>query len=129
MTKLTVNEIIDIVYPNGQFYKNHLLDDLYFEFGNNHLRTGLKYEHLYSSERKVPLTGEEYVYGDFLLYDENGHDGCFQILSFDSLKDIGNWILGDAGIDNPFTDRMITIVYGKVKKYEIVDGELRWIDS
>lgn len=117
MTELNVDQLLSLIEEEtGIRYRKYILENLEFCWGNEHI--------------KVPsLTGSEAVYGDYLLYDSCGHDGTEFIFFCESLEQVEDLIMGDAGILNPFTTYNIAIVFGKVKHYKIMnDKELVWLD-
>lgn len=70
-------------------------------------------------EREFPLTGEEVVRGDYLLYDLVGHHGVALILQFDSLKELIRFVLNGGGYTNPFTTYQIPIINGQIRRFRI----------
>jgi hypothetical protein len=113
------------------FAKKYILKKLDFIGGNEHIKNPLNDPIEYCiQDREVPLTGEEEVYGDYLLYDCCGHDGTELIFCHDSLEELEKQMLGGAGIFNPFTTTMIAIVHGRVKHYKHNGSpeSFRWVD-
>ncbi|GIN84342.1 hypothetical protein J6TS2_07280 [Heyndrickxia sporothermodurans] len=73
------------------------------------------------SEREIPLSANELVYGDYLTYDCCGHDGTEIIYTFESLDVLANHIMCEAVIQNLFTTYNIAFEHGEVKHYEIYE--------
>lgn len=57
----------------------------------------------------------------FLVYDVTGHNGEWQILGFEELKDVEDYILSPAGILNMFTTELVVLEDLKVKKYNVYE--------
>lgn len=78
-------------------------------------------------QREVPLTGNEIINGEFLLYEYIGHTGDTYIKEFNSIDEIENEIISGSGLTNTFTTYQLAIIKGTVKVYSIfftngVDG-------
>lgn len=82
----------------------------------------------YFRDREGPLTGQEMVTGDYLVFDYVGHSEDMFITQFNSINEIEEKITGGGGITNPFTTYQIAIVMGRFRQYNItftngVDGQ------
>lgn len=82
----------------------------------------------YFRGREVPLSGEELIYGDFILFDYCGHNGDMYIEEFDSIEQLEKSIKDDGGFTNLFTTYQVAIIKGEVKDYNLYftngsDGE------
>jgi len=137
--KMTVDTLISMIWEEVKEDLKMVAEDTHREvtleridfFGDNeHIENPLNHPiQYYFKKRETPLTGEEVVYGDYLLYDCCGHNGTAIIYSCENLEEIESHIMSDGGIRNSFTTYNIAIVFGKVKHYEIVDNEkFVWID-
>ncbi|MFK3936606.1 hypothetical protein ACI2JA_03700 [Alkalihalobacillus sp. NPDC078783] len=135
MTEIRVGKLIDLII--GEFEvsdriyhrREYMLESLDFKYGNYHIKNPNNdlSNHIYE-ERDIPLSGEEAVYGDFLLYDYCGHDGKELIKSFNSLKELEKEILSPWGITNMFTTYNIAFVKGNIKNYKVENKTLEWIN-
>ena len=104
---LTENYIYKSLEFRGKRNK-YLLNPLNQEKGIRYLR-----------QREIPLTGEEEIDGEYLLFTEMSHDELTFLEDFDSLSELESEIVSDCGIINPFTTYSAGFVNGKVKDYEI----------
>lgn len=88
---------------------------------NKHLRNPLNLDKscYYSREREKSLSGEELIYGDFILFDYCGHSEDMYIKEFDSLEQLEKAIKDDGGLTNPFTTYQVAIIKGQVKDYNL----------
>ncbi|NEZ41960.1 hypothetical protein [Paenibacillus alvei] len=73
----------------------------------------------YFRKRDVPLSGEEMVAGDYLLFDYVGHNEDMFLTQFKSLHELEAEMTNSGGITNPFTTYQIAIIHGVVKRYDI----------
>lgn len=73
----------------------------------------------YFRDREIPLTGNEIVFGDYLLFDYVGHNEEMYLRQYDHLEDLEKDIIGRGGITNSFTTYLIPIIMGEIKKYNI----------
>ncbi|BBH19245.1 hypothetical protein Back11_05900 [Paenibacillus baekrokdamisoli] len=95
---------IDIIGTNNSALRNPLnLDESVFYF----------------RDRENPLTGQEIITGDYLIFDYIGHNGDMFIKQFNSIDELEEEITGSGGITNTFTTYQIAIVMGKVRHYNI----------
>ena len=133
MTEITVRDLLKMVYEQEERVYGERVDD-YIEYslgnvdifgeGNDHLCNPLNGngECHYFRPRETPLTGDEIIRGDYILYDVVGHNGDEFINSYETFDELERNILGGAGVFNMFTTVIVAIVHGKVKRYK-VDGD------
>lgn len=81
----------------------------------------------YFREREHPLTGQEMIKGEYLIFKYIGHNGNMFIHEYNSIIELEKEITGGGGITNPFITYQLPIVMGKVHHYNItfinkVDG-------
>jgi hypothetical protein len=79
----------------------------------------LYFEDKKTDEETVKRSGDEMVFGDYLLFDIYGHDGRYTLTSCKSLAEVEMRIMSGAGITNSFTNEQVAVVHGEVKKYEL----------
>ncbi|WP_169088959.1 hypothetical protein [Paenibacillus sp. PL91] len=70
-------------------------------------------------EREIPLTGQEMITGEYLIFDYCGHNEDMFIKQFNSINELEEEIIGGGGITNTFTTYQIAFVSGKVRHYNI----------
>ncbi|RAP77189.1 hypothetical protein [Paenibacillus montanisoli] len=108
-----VYKTVDIIGTNNSALRNPLnLDEDVFYF----------------RDREYPLTGQEMISGDYLLFKYIGHNGDMFINECISIDELEDEITGGGGITNTFTTFQIPIVMGKVRHYTItfingIDGQ------
>lgn len=73
----------------------------------------------YFRPRPVPLTGDEEISGEYLMFDYCSHYESMKLREFESLSELEKIILDGAGITNNFTSDMVAIVHGTVKRYTV----------
>jgi len=137
VTELTVNEIIDILYEadgaehlepyyNYQDFKDNMLNILqFFNCGEE-----LEEDEVRRSGRDTPLTGEEVVRGDLLLFDYYHHDNYASIEKIDSIDDVECAILNEAEFSSHYKSSIVLIEKGEEKKYKYNENNntVEWID-
>ena len=74
----------------------------------------------YFLDRKVPLTGNELVIGDYWLFAYGARYETMYLVQYDSIEELENQIISDGGIINTYVTCLIAIVKGKVKRYQIL---------
>lgn len=121
--------ICEAIYSelNTNGLADYSLDDLYqeliFKGGNEQLNESFSMCHYPSKShivpRTIPLTGNENIEGKYLLFSDIGHLPEILLITFDSLTDLEQVIIGGGGILNPFTSIQIAILNGSVKPYRI----------
>ncbi|WP_339209199.1 hypothetical protein MHH56_15585 [Paenibacillus sp. FSL K6-3182] len=73
----------------------------------------------YFRDRETPLTGQEMITGDYLIFDYTGHNEDMFIKQFNSINELEEEITDGGGITNTFTTFQIALVFGKVRHYNI----------
>lgn len=142
-TSQTVSELIDKInaeiHPEGEegtAWRNHLLSVLDFGLHNIHLTNPLNLlpvghprHQFFTQDREVPLTGDEIVYGNYLLFSYMGHKGEGAISVFPDLPALEKVLLGGGGLRNPFSSYLVPVVHGEVKKlsYNEKENTLEWL--
>ena len=98
----------------------YLMGNIDFWGGNKHLSLPLS-DNYYTDTRRFdnPLTGDEIVHGEFLLYSYCGHDGVSVLKSYDTLTGLEDAILSPGGITNTFSTFYIPFIGGVPKEYRI----------
>lgn len=88
---------------------------------NGELRNPLNLDEsfFYFRDREIPLTGQEMITGDYLIFDYTGHNEDMYITQFNSINELEEEITGHGGITNQFTTYQIAIVKGKVRQYKV----------
>lgn len=96
---------------------------------NEHIQNPLNnpFEY-YFKERMSPLNKEDVIYGDFLLYYSCGHSGVELVKSFKNVDEIEKRLLSINMCHNVFSIHEIVILYGKIKKYKIINNQVIWFD-
>jgi hypothetical protein len=72
-----------------------------------------------NTPRHAPLTGDEPVYGDFLLLDYCAHCPSVTLHDYSSLEDLEDDITGGGGITNHFTSHQLAFLHSKLAPYDI----------
>lgn len=101
---------------------NYILEHVDVIGENNlHLRNPLNLDKSvpYFRKRETPLTGDEIVVGDFLLFDYTGHSEDMYLRQYRSLSEIEEQITNCAGITNLFTTYQVAIINGRVQEYDV----------
>lgn len=121
LEKEDLNEIVELfgsIDKYAEHYYNYLAKNLCFMDNNNHLsHDEEEIDARFIREREIPLNDDDIIYGDHLVYHYCSHDDTTLIFSLDSLEEVEEKMTNGAGLGNPFTTSMITIVNGKSKKY------------
>ena len=141
MTELTVREILKMILEDEvddtislEELIEYSLENVDIIGGDNkHLRNPLNSsgERCYFRPRETPLSGNEIVKGDYILYDLVGHNGDERLWIYDDFESLEKSMLSGGGVLNMFTTMMVAIVKGKVKKYK-ADQEneiFEWIED
>ena len=68
--------------------------------------------------RMVPLSGEEIIRGDYLLFLCNGYEDLWYLIECASLEEIADKILEESNYI-PFITDLIPIIDGQIKHYQI----------
>ncbi|MEC0090848.1 hypothetical protein [Paenibacillus macquariensis] len=99
-----LNKKIDIIGTDNVELRNPLnLDESVFYF----------------RDRETPLTGQEMITGDYLIFDSTGHNEDMFIKQYNSINELEEEITAGGRITNPFTTFQIAIVLGKVRHFNI----------
>lgn len=102
---------------------NDLYQELIFKGGNEQLNESFPMCHYPSKShivpRTIPLTGDEDIEGKYSLFSYIGHLPEIVLITFNSLTDLEQAIIGNGGILNGFTTIQIAFVNGSVKPYRI----------
>lgn len=88
---------------------------------NDHLANSLNRDDnvSYSRARDVPLTGDEPVFGDFLLLEYCGHYPFAVLCDFDDEIQLENAILSPYGFISPFTTYMVAFKHYALRPYRL----------
>jgi hypothetical protein len=97
--------LFDFILKRIQFYGD----------GNEHIPLLVGEER--SENDNNLLTGDEIVFGKYLVYSCCGHDGTEHLKACKNLNEIEDYI--KQFYDNPFINEIIVIVDSEVKKYEV----------
>lgn len=102
-----------------EMYKKMMMSN--YEISQNGLLNVYGRVDIFYDEREVKdtkLNKENYSY---LVYDMTGHNGEWQIIEFDNLKDVEEYILSPGGILNMFTEEIIVLENLKNKRYKVCE--------
>lgn len=89
---------------------------------NSHLKNpeNLNDEPFFVSRKEEDkLSGNESVYGNYLLLWSCEHDDSEILISFDDLKEMEQRILNGGGYTNRYTSNMIAFIKGEIKDFKI----------
>lgn len=121
MTQMTVDELLALVKET--VYTDYYYKYLDFFGGNEHLRNPSNQgEHVYDPmgrEEGKHLKGDEIICGDYLIFEECGHDYRAGVYQCGSLLEIQQHIVGGGSYLNGFTDNTVVIVHGEVKPFVV----------
>ncbi|WP_222128623.1 hypothetical protein [Paenibacillus xylanexedens] len=121
---MTVEELISIM--GYEEHKDYLLSTMDFiGYRNEHLKNKYndfrrQFYFIGRHQVGVTLTGEEKVFGDYLLFDTDSHDEAVFVEDFDDLKQLEEAIISGAGYTNPFTGDMVAVIFGGRQPFEVV---------
>jgi hypothetical protein len=73
----------------------------------------------YFRKRETPLSGDEIVIGEYLLFEYTGHNEDMYLKQLNSLSEIEEEITSGGGITNTFTTYQIPFINGVVWDYDI----------
>lgn len=121
MHEISVNDLLKLIgkkeedFPFYYEYLDFFIGNEHIQNPNNHHMDSHKNRN--HRDEKDFLKGNEVVYGDYLLYCCNGHDGDEYIYSYHSLNEIAEHIAYSYA--NPFTSDMKAVVNGKIKPFVV----------
>jgi hypothetical protein len=119
-TSLTVDKILRLLDTRGSC-NEHLANP------SNHPRRGC------IKPRSEPLTGDEPVYGDFLVLVYGAHDPFVRLDDFPSLEVMERWLASNEGIVNSFITYAIAFIDRKPRPYAVAystpDGDVQEFDK
>lgn len=75
-------------------------------------------EEVYNKYKNIEVSVERY-----LVYDLVGHTGEYRIQYIDDLIEVEQEILGEAGLSNMFTTKILILLDGEIKRYSVMNQE------
>lgn len=122
MHQMTVYELLSIVVKEKPI-SNYYYEYLDFFRGNEHVSNPLNNDpevhYFRGREEGKFLTGDEIVYGNYLLFEESSHDYFAAVYQYSSLLEIQKHLIGGGSYTNGFTANSVVIVDGKTKPFVI----------
>lgn len=115
---ITVSQLIDKIYyslydsyVDSDHFSEYFKMNIDFKFGNKHLMNPLNLDSsvCYSKERKIPLTGNELVYGNYLIYCCVEQIESEIVYVFEDMDSVKEFIKTEFGLNEPFNYQLIVI--------------------
>jgi hypothetical protein len=82
----------------------------------------------WSTPREQPLSGDEEVHGDYLLFVWCSHDPFIHLREYESRETLEATLLSGGGAFNPFLTYLVPFIEGKVAQFRVTfrreDGEV-----